>query len=205
MAARGLPDLDVAQRNAGAPCEVPEYLRSKLYVECDIAPRYLTILECRALTGAPWSRSGRGCLSPGLALRQDHRSMDAPLVTGAPEVPPGGAGLAEQPVAGGEVAARRIRSLECLEADRGPVRACESLAARHALPERADRRQRRLCDAARPILQVGQPANWIAADIVRLENGLLAEHWDVIQDEATREDPKADCPCSARPSPGLTR
>jgi predicted SnoaL-like aldol condensation-catalyzing enzyme len=24
-------------------------------------------------------------------------------------------------------------------------------------------------------------------DIVRLENGLLAEHWDVIEDEATRE------------------
>jgi predicted SnoaL-like aldol condensation-catalyzing enzyme len=23
---------------------------------------------------------------------------------------------------------------------------------------------------------------------VRLENGLLAEHWDVIQDEATREE-----------------
>src|SRR5271154_1261995 len=34
---------------------------------------------------------------------------------------------------------------------------------------------------------VGQPANWIVADIVRIENGLLAEHWDVIQDEATRE------------------
>jgi predicted SnoaL-like aldol condensation-catalyzing enzyme len=31
------------------------------------------------------------------------------------------------------------------------------------------------------------PANWIVVDIVRLENGLLAEHWDVIEDEATRE------------------
>jgi predicted SnoaL-like aldol condensation-catalyzing enzyme len=31
----------------------------------------------------------------------------------------------------------------------------------------------------------GRPANWIAADIVRVENGLLAEHWDVIEDEAT--------------------
>jgi predicted SnoaL-like aldol condensation-catalyzing enzyme len=29
---------------------------------------------------------------------------------------------------------------------------------------------------------IGQPANWIAADIVRLENGLLAEHWDVRRD-----------------------
>jgi predicted SnoaL-like aldol condensation-catalyzing enzyme len=33
----------------------------------------------------------------------------------------------------------------------------------------------------------GLPANWIVADIVRIENGVLAEHWDVIQDEATRE------------------
>jgi predicted SnoaL-like aldol condensation-catalyzing enzyme len=32
----------------------------------------------------------------------------------------------------------------------------------------------------------GQPANWIAADIVRMKDGLLAEHWDVIEDEATR-------------------
>ena len=28
----------------------------------------------------------------------------------------------------------------------------------------------------------GAPANWIAADIVRIENGILVEHWDVIQD-----------------------
>jgi len=31
----------------------------------------------------------------------------------------------------------------------------------------------------------GLPANWIAADIVRMQDGLLAEHWDVLQDEAT--------------------
>jgi predicted SnoaL-like aldol condensation-catalyzing enzyme len=31
----------------------------------------------------------------------------------------------------------------------------------------------------------GQPVNWIATDIVRIANGVLAEHWDVIQDEAT--------------------
>src|ERR1700674_1684368 len=34
---------------------------------------------------------------------------------------------------------------------------------------------------------MGLPANWIAVDIVRLENGRLAEHWDVIEDEATKE------------------
>ena len=33
----------------------------------------------------------------------------------------------------------------------------------------------------------GAPVNWIAADIVRIENGILVEHWDVIQDEVTEE------------------
>ncbi len=33
---------------------------------------------------------------------------------------------------------------------------------------------------------IGTPANWIALDIVRLEDGRLKEHWDVIEDEATR-------------------
>ena len=32
----------------------------------------------------------------------------------------------------------------------------------------------------------GRPAAWIAADIVRFEDGLMAEHWDVLQDEATQ-------------------
>jgi predicted SnoaL-like aldol condensation-catalyzing enzyme len=40
----------------------------------------------------------------------------------------------------------------------------------------------------------GLPVNWIAADIVRIENGLLAEHWDVIQDEATKEQSKSGNP-----------
>ena len=40
----------------------------------------------------------------------------------------------------------------------------------------------------------GQPVNWIAADIVRIENGILVEHWDVIQDEATRESSKSGLP-----------
>ena len=34
----------------------------------------------------------------------------------------------------------------------------------------------------------GRPAAWIAADIVRVEDGKLAEHWDVLQDEATRAE-----------------
>jgi predicted SnoaL-like aldol condensation-catalyzing enzyme len=32
----------------------------------------------------------------------------------------------------------------------------------------------------------GRPAAWVAADIVRIEDGKLAEHWDVLQDEATK-------------------
>ena len=41
---------------------------------------------------------------------------------------------------------------------------------------------------------IGQPVNWVVADILRIENGLLAEHWDVIQDEATRESSKSGRP-----------
>jgi predicted SnoaL-like aldol condensation-catalyzing enzyme len=40
----------------------------------------------------------------------------------------------------------------------------------------------------------GRPVNWIAADIVRIEDGLLAEHWDVIEDEATAEQSKSGKP-----------
>jgi len=40
----------------------------------------------------------------------------------------------------------------------------------------------------------GLPVNWIAADILRIENGILLEHWDVIQDEATREQSKSGQP-----------
>ena len=40
----------------------------------------------------------------------------------------------------------------------------------------------------------GQPANWIAADILRIKDGILVEHWDVIQDEATQEQSKSGRP-----------
>jgi predicted SnoaL-like aldol condensation-catalyzing enzyme len=40
----------------------------------------------------------------------------------------------------------------------------------------------------------GAPVNWIAADIVRIQNGILVEHWDVIQDEATEEQSKSKAP-----------
>ncbi len=40
----------------------------------------------------------------------------------------------------------------------------------------------------------GEVANWIAADILRMQDGVLAEHWDVIQDEATEEQSKSKAP-----------
>ena len=40
----------------------------------------------------------------------------------------------------------------------------------------------------------GLPRNWIVADIVRLRDGLLVEHWDVIQDEATGAESKSGLP-----------
>ena len=40
----------------------------------------------------------------------------------------------------------------------------------------------------------GLPVNWIVADILRIENSILIEHWDVIQDEATEEQSKSKAP-----------
>ena len=40
----------------------------------------------------------------------------------------------------------------------------------------------------------GEPVNWISADIVRIKDGILVEHWDVIQDEATQEQSRSGLP-----------
>ena len=40
----------------------------------------------------------------------------------------------------------------------------------------------------------GRPRAWIAADIVRIENGKLAEHWDVLQDEAIKGESVSGLP-----------
>jgi predicted SnoaL-like aldol condensation-catalyzing enzyme len=40
----------------------------------------------------------------------------------------------------------------------------------------------------------GRPRSWIAADIVRIADGLLAEHWDVLQDEATEAESQSGLP-----------
>jgi predicted SnoaL-like aldol condensation-catalyzing enzyme len=47
----------------------------------------------------------------------------------------------------------------------------------------------------------GLPVNWIAADIVRIEGGILVEHWDVIQDEASREQSKSGAPMFGKTFP----
>jgi predicted SnoaL-like aldol condensation-catalyzing enzyme len=48
---------------------------------------------------------------------------------------------------------------------------------------------------------LGLPVNWIAADIVRIEDGILVEHWDVIQDEATEEQSKSEAPMFGKTFP----
>jgi predicted SnoaL-like aldol condensation-catalyzing enzyme len=40
----------------------------------------------------------------------------------------------------------------------------------------------------------GRPRNWIAADVVRVADDVLAEHWDVLQDEATEAESQSALP-----------
>ena len=48
----------------------------------------------------------------------------------------------------------------------------------------------------------GRPRSWIAADIVRVADGVLAEHWDVLQDEATRAESQSGLPMFGTRFPG---
>ena len=48
--APGLPDLDVARVRRWCDERVPAHARDQIRIECDVAPRHLTILECRP----PW-------------------------------------------------------------------------------------------------------------------------------------------------------
>jgi predicted SnoaL-like aldol condensation-catalyzing enzyme len=48
----------------------------------------------------------------------------------------------------------------------------------------------------------GDQPNWIAADIVRIEDDQLAEHWDVLQDEATKEQSRSGLPMFGPTFPG---
>ena len=49
---------------------------------------------------------------------------------------------------------------------------------------------------------MGLPVNWIVVDILRIEGGVLAEHWDIIQDEATRGSSKSGLPMFGDQFPG---
>jgi predicted SnoaL-like aldol condensation-catalyzing enzyme len=48
---------------------------------------------------------------------------------------------------------------------------------------------------------IGLPVNWIAADILLIKNGILVEHWDVIQDEATEGQSKSGAPMFGKTFP----
>jgi predicted SnoaL-like aldol condensation-catalyzing enzyme len=47
----------------------------------------------------------------------------------------------------------------------------------------------------------GGPVSWIAADVVRIADGVLAEHWDVLQDEAKRAESKSGLPMFGKEFP----
>ncbi|HEX3462709.1 MAG TPA: nuclear transport factor 2 family protein [Candidatus Elarobacter sp.] len=40
----------------------------------------------------------------------------------------------------------------------------------------------------------GDAPNWIAVDILRVRDGVFLEHWDVLQDEATKAESKSGLP-----------
>lgn len=46
------------------------------------------------------------------------------------------------------------------------------------------------------------PAALIGVDIMRIEDGKLVEHWDVLQDEAARSDSAGGCPMFGDTFPG---
>jgi predicted SnoaL-like aldol condensation-catalyzing enzyme len=49
----------------------------------------------------------------------------------------------------------------------------------------------------------GQTVNWIAADILRMKDGILVEHWDVIEDEAAEQQSKSGLPMFGEKFPAV--
>ena len=49
---------------------------------------------------------------------------------------------------------------------------------------------------------IGRPRSWIAADIVRIADGVLIEHWDILQDEETKEESQSGLPMFGTTFPG---
>jgi hypothetical protein len=50
VTASSLPQLDVARVKRWCRDRVPDHARDQVRVECEVAPRHITIVECRA----PW-------------------------------------------------------------------------------------------------------------------------------------------------------
>ena len=48
----------------------------------------------------------------------------------------------------------------------------------------------------------GQAKNWIVADFVRVVDGILIEHWDVVEDEASQVESKSGRPMFGDRFPG---
>ncbi|MDT7650119.1 MAG: hypothetical protein QOI36_1525 [Pseudonocardiales bacterium] len=48
----------------------------------------------------------------------------------------------------------------------------------------------------------GQPAPWIVVDTVRVRDGVLIEHWDVVEDEVSREESVSGLPMFGDTFPG---
>ena len=40
----------------------------------------------------------------------------------------------------------------------------------------------------------GRSRPWVAGDVIRVENGVIVEHWDTLQDEVTQEESKSGLP-----------
>jgi predicted SnoaL-like aldol condensation-catalyzing enzyme len=40
----------------------------------------------------------------------------------------------------------------------------------------------------------GRPRNWIVADVVRVADGMLVEHWDVFEGKATKAESQSGLP-----------
>jgi hypothetical protein len=51
----------------------------------------------------------------------------------------------------------------------------------------------------------GLPAPWIVVDTIRMADGVLAEHWDVVEDEASRDDSVSGLPMFGDSFPDQTR
>jgi predicted SnoaL-like aldol condensation-catalyzing enzyme len=49
---------------------------------------------------------------------------------------------------------------------------------------------------------MGLPVNWIVVDVVRVEDGKLKEHWDVIEDESSKASSKSGLPMFGSTFPG---